>query len=153
MYGLMMAGVPSLNTWSSIYCCAEKAVIQAELFRIRAGLGLDPDTGEDQFPVISLQYFASYREMMYTQSFPAVVKIGSAHAGMGKMQVNDHHQFEDFRTVLAMTNNEYCTAEPFILADYDLRIQKIGNNYRVFRRTQMGHGRRTLVRVGLNRLS
>jgi hypothetical protein len=36
----------------------------------------------------------------YGFTFPAVVKVGSAHAGAGKMQITDHHQMSDFRSVL-----------------------------------------------------
>ena len=63
--------------------------------------------------------------MMYGGSFPAVLKVGHAHAGMGKMRVADHHDWEDVRSVVAMTDGKYCTAEPFLTGDYDLRIQKI----------------------------
>jgi hypothetical protein len=28
--------------------------------------------------------------------FPAVVKVGHAHAGFGKMKIRDHHDFADF---------------------------------------------------------
>jgi len=142
MFGLMFAGVESVNSFSSIYSFCEKAVIQAELFKIARKCGLD-EKGDEVFPMMDQQYFASYAEMMYSQSFPAVVKIGSAHAGYGKMRITDHHQMEDFRTCLAMTkgsgdsSSAYCCAEPFIEGDYDLRIQKIGSHYRVFKRTSV----------------
>ena len=41
--------------------------------------------------------------------------------------------FEDVRSLVAL-NGDYATAEEFIKWDYDLRIQKIGNTYRAFRR-------------------
>jgi len=135
MFGLMFAGIESVNSFPSIFMFTEKAVVAAELFKISRECGLDDD-GEPVFPVMPMQYFASYQEMMYTQSFPAVVKVGSAHAGYGKMRIHDHHDMEDFRTVLAMTNT-YCTAEPFIEGEFDLRIQKIGNHIRAFKRTCM----------------
>lgn len=63
-----------------------------------------------------------------------VLKVGHAHAGAGKMRVNDHHDWEDVRSVVVMTDGKYCTAEPFVEGEYDLRIQKIGNHYRAYRR-------------------
>lgn len=124
----MMGGVAGVNSLHSIYCFCEKAVITAELFRLNRHLG------DEVFPVIPQSYFSSYRDMMYTNSFPCVVKVGSAHAGMGKMIIRDHHEMEDFRSVLAMTEGKYCTAEPKVEGQYDLRVQKIGSHVRVFKR-------------------
>eukprot|EP00947_MAST-08B_sp_MAST-8B-sp1_P000919 g919.t1 len=82
-------------------------------------------------------YFSNHRQMMYTKQFPAVAKVGAAHAGVGKMKVADHHDFEDFRSVVAMTKGDYCTAEPFVEGEYDLRIQKIGTHVRAFKRISL----------------
>lgn len=131
LLALMFGGVDGVNSFHSIVACCEKAVMQAELHR------LNRELGDDVFPVLEQQFFAGYQEMMYSMSFPAVVKIGSAHAGMGKMRVRDHHDMADFRSVLAMTEGKYCTAEPFIEGEYDLRIQKIGPHYRAFKRVSM----------------
>lgn len=104
LYGLMMGTrlPPSccVNSLLSIHCFAEKAVVCAELQRLRAV------HGADNFPVIAQSYFSSYREMMYTSTFPCVVKIGSAHAGVGKMIIRDHHEMEDFRSVLVSTHQK-----------------------------------------------
>lgn len=89
--------------------------------------------GDEIFPVVHQDYFSSHREMMYGNTFPCVVKVGHAHAGFGKMKINDHHTFEDFRTIVALNSN-YVTAEPFINGEYDLRIQKIGTHIRAFQR-------------------
>ena len=69
-------------------------------------------------------------------AFPAVLKVGHAHAGYGKMRVHDHREFGDFASVLAVGGN-YCTAEPFITASCDVRVQKIGSHYRAFKRVSM----------------
>lgn len=130
LYGLMYANVPSVNSLHSIYCFLERPVVQGELNRLNKQLG------NEIFPVVSQTYFSSHRNLMYGNSFPAVVKVGHAHAGYGKMKINHHHDMDDFRTVLALTNF-YMTAEPFINGNYDLRIQKIGNHYRAFRRTSI----------------
>ncbi len=66
------------------------------------------------------------REMLIGPQFPAVVKVGHAHAGYGKMVIHDHHQFSDFASVMAVTNGIYCTAEQFLEGDHDVRIQRIG---------------------------
>ena len=48
------------------------------------------------------------------------------------MRIANHHDFEDVRWVVAMTDGKYCTVEPFIEGDFDVRIQKIGNHYRAY---------------------
>ena len=49
------------------------------------------------------------------------------------MIINDHHGFNDFASVMALSQ-DYVTGEAFLDGEYDLRIQKIGNHYRVFKR-------------------
>lgn len=131
LYGLMFAGIPSVNSLSSIYSFLEGPIVQAELHSIQRRLGID------KFPVIPQSYFSSYSTMVHGSSFPAVVKVGHAHAGAGKMRVATHHDFEDVRSVVVMTDGKYCTVEPFIEGEFDVRIQKIGEHYRVYRRTSM----------------
>ena len=101
LFGLMFGNVPAMNSLHSIYCFLERPYVQAQLHRISAS------AGPARFPVVAQQYFATSKEMMYTSTFPAVAKVGHAHAGMGKMCVHDHHDFEDFRTVVAMTDGKY----------------------------------------------
>jgi hypothetical protein len=128
LYGLMYSNVPSVNSLHSIYCFLERPVVQAELNRLASTLG------PEVFPVVRQSFFASHREMMYGDTFPAVVKVGHAHAGYGKMKLPDHHMMEDFRTVLAL-GDSYVTAEPFLDGEYDLRVQYIrGSPLRVFER-------------------
>eukprot|EP00028_Trichosphaerium_sp_Am-I-7-wt_P012584 CAMPEP_0168516292 /NCGR_PEP_ID=MMETSP0405-20121227/5319_1 /TAXON_ID=498012 /ORGANISM="Trichosphaerium sp, Strain Am-I-7 wt" /LENGTH=161 /DNA_ID=CAMNT_0008535983 /DNA_START=383 /DNA_END=865 /DNA_ORIENTATION=- len=71
--------------------------------------------------------------MTFPPDFPTVMKIGTAHAGFGKMRITNQSDYEDFRSVIAL-QGRYVTSEPFIDWDYDIRIQKIGNNYRAFKR-------------------
>jgi len=68
--------------------------------------------------------------------FPCVVKVGHAHAGYGKILVKDHKQMEDVKSVLALAN-QYSTAERFVVATHDLRIQRIGNHMRAYKRTSV----------------
>lgn len=127
LFGLIFGNVPSVNSLHSIYCFLERPIVQAELNRLQRTLG------SEVFPVVDQSFFSSHRSMMYGSSFPAVVKVGHAHAGYGKMKIVDHHTMEDFQSVLALSST-YVTAEPFIEGSFDLRIQKIGSHYRVFRR-------------------
>eukprot|EP00026_Physarum_polycephalum_P017617 Phypoly_transcript_18903.p1 GENE.Phypoly_transcript_18903~~Phypoly_transcript_18903.p1 ORF type:complete len:243 (+),score=39.58 Phypoly_transcript_18903:108-731(+) len=48
-------------------------------------------------------------------------------------------EFKDLSTVMAL-HNDYCTAEPYIDAEYGIRVQKIGNNYRVMKKVFTGSG-------------
>lgn len=129
LIGLMFCNIPAINTLKSIYMFCDRPVIMAELNALNQIHG-------DNFPVIQQEYYCSHRSMMYSNKFPCVVKVGYAHAGMGKMRINHHHDFEDFRTVVAM-GPDYCTAEPFLKGAFDLRIQKCGEEIKAFKRISL----------------
>ena len=50
------------------------------------------------------------------------------------MKIDGPSQWDDLRSIAAM-QPQYFTSEPFLPWVYDLRLQKIGNHYRAFRRT------------------
>eukprot|EP00418_Pyrodinium_bahamense_P041329 CAMPEP_0179200490 /NCGR_PEP_ID=MMETSP0796-20121207/99778_1 /TAXON_ID=73915 /ORGANISM="Pyrodinium bahamense, Strain pbaha01" /LENGTH=341 /DNA_ID=CAMNT_0020905045 /DNA_START=78 /DNA_END=1103 /DNA_ORIENTATION=- len=117
--GLLFADLPAINSLQSL---------AGQLQRLQRCLGAEV------FPVVPQHFASSSACLMYGYTFPAVVKVGSAHAGAGKMRIVDHHQMSDFRSILQMMPAEHCTVEPFIQGQADLRIQKIGSHHRAFRR-------------------
>lgn len=129
LLALMYANVPSVNALQTILMCADKPVVQGALHRMRQRLQHKPS-----LPLIEQSFFASHTSFFYGRQFPAVVKLGSAHAGYGKLKIGHHHDMEDMRTALPMMQQKYCTAEPFVRASGDLRLQKIGTSYRAFYR-------------------
>jgi len=127
--GFLFADLPAANSLSSIWMQCSRPAVQGQLHALQKRLGA-------AFPVVKQHFASSHRALMYGYTFPAVVKVGSAHAGAGKMKILDHRQMSDFRSVLQMMP-EHCTVEPFIEGVEDLRIQKIGANYRAFRRQSL----------------
>eukprot|EP00435_Cladocopium_sp_Y103_P062567 s406_g24.t1 len=99
--GLMFAGVPCMNSLESIMMFCERPAVQGFLHQQHRRLG-------DAFPVVPQHFCSSSKSLMYGYTFPAVVKVGSAHAGVGKMKISD--------------------------AGKQQRIQKIGCHYRAFKR-------------------
>ena len=161
--GLMFADVPSLNSLESVYMMCDRPAMQGQLHKLHRRLNkqanqqtqthiiiqtyntykhkatqnkLHRRLGEE-FPVMPQHFASTHRSLFYGYTFPAVVKVGSAHAGAGKMKIIDHRQMSDFRSVLAMMPEEHCLVEPFVVGESDLRIQRIGEHYRAFRRVGM----------------
>merc|ERR1712228_114815 len=133
-YGLMMTNVPSMNPMQCVYMNLERPIM---LSALRA---IEKRVGHNKFPLINATYYSSERQMVIAPEMPAVIKIAHAHAGMGKIKVDNQTAFRDVSTIIAL-NDHHCTAESFIEPEYGIRVQKIGkDNYCVMKKMFTGSG-------------
>jgi cytochrome c oxidase assembly protein subunit 17 len=106
----------------------EKAALYGKLRRVKKSV---PD-----FPLIPQIYYSHPSCGSFPPDFPCVVKVGSSSQGVGKAKVSEMDQWKDSLSLLAMTT-EYFVTEPFINWKKDVRVQKIGKNYRAIERVKM----------------
>lgn len=133
LLGLLQANVPCMNSALSEYLQLERPVMNGAL------VGIQKTLGNDKFPFIPMSFYSTGQEMIIAPEFPAIVKIGHAHRGMGKQKCNDSEAFRDLSTIVSL-HEDYATAERFIDAEYGIRVQKIGDHYRCIKKVFTGSG-------------
>ncbi|KNC53070.1 synapsin-3 [Thecamonas trahens ATCC 50062] len=139
LVGLAFARLPAVNSLHSVYMGMDRAMMYAQL----AAIGREPGMGAgdvDPLPLVPMRYCANAKLALGLEFSPqpeieppAVVKVGSTHAGFGKALARDAAALDDLVSIL-MTQDEYYTVEPFIEHAYEYRIQWIAGHVRVFRR-------------------
>lgn len=58
--------------------------------------------------------------------FPAVLKVGNLHGGLGKARAQDREAFEELGTLASLTT-DYITCEPFVDYVQDVRCLAVGD--------------------------
>jgi len=135
---LKVGDVPAVNSIDSVYLSMERAFQYAELLKIQKRLKAE---GKPAFDIVPMTFVSNERiklsvpdsplDKEHMTPLPLVVKVGSAHAGRGKLRVRTAEDMKDVEGMLAL-GTDYYTTEPLLSVDYEYRVQKIGKHIRAF---------------------
>jgi hypothetical protein len=125
MNAFMHANLPCINSLDSFAWSVDKELLYGRLRAVRNAC--------PSFPLIAMTYYTDPSAASFVDSFPVVVKLGSASQGVGKARVLNQGQWNDTLSLLGMVETGF-TSEPMIDWVGDIRIQKIGPHVRAIRR-------------------
>jgi hypothetical protein len=156
LIGMRFARLPCVNSVHSIFMgmfrpiqVAEMMKVEERIHAITAAQQAQPQASNSNqppqqgFKVVPMRYFfnntadttaeSAIAAVLPPPDFPYVVKVGTAHAGYGKIRVRNLEDWDDLKSILMM-KPEYYTIEPLLDVEFEYRIQKIGQHYRGFKR-------------------
>ena len=132
LFAIQLAGVPCVNSVQSLIDFTERARA------LHVGNLVEQELPED-FQMVPIDYYSNLGELYFEPKYPLVAKVGSAHAGYGKMMFKaNNSNLDDFHGLVAM-QREYITFEPFLDRSYEYRLQKMGTVIRCYSRESTTH--------------
>ncbi|MFD3166130.1 RimK family alpha-L-glutamate ligase [Herpetosiphon sp. NSE202] len=122
---LDFAAIPCVNPTNVLLACYDRLAMLAMLKRL--GLPVLPQ-------IISLGDGMIER---IQPDLPVVAKIGSYHAGYGKMRIQTAEQWAEFCD-LSFVSPDYCSSEPYIEYVRDIRCLLVGDQVWAMQRRSSG---------------
>uniref|UniRef100_A0A667WXT2 Synapsin III n=1 Tax=Myripristis murdjan TaxID=586833 RepID=A0A667WXT2_9TELE len=128
--GLQFGGVPSINSLLSIYNFCSKPWVFSHMIKLYHSLG------PEKFPLNEQTFYPNHTQMVSTPSLPVVVKMGHAHAGMGKVSSQKYpsthtHTHTSYRRAVLLAlvcsvSVSVCKHEHFLSACLSLNTHHCG---------------------------
>lgn len=100
--------------------------------------------GKENFPLIPQIYCQTHQDLLnYVQSstikLPCLVRLGAQ--GSAKIMVESVQTLKDLASILKSVSLS-CTIEPYLTVKYDLIVQKLGNNLKLYKRLAIANKQR-----------
>ena len=130
LFGFMFSNVPSINNWNSIFYAMHRPLVYAELNKLKSDIPLIPMTYHPNFTPRTDDLLSCKGKVEY----PKVIKVASTHSGYGKIRVRGEDDMADVKSILILNKDFYTTERLIENIDFEFRIQKLGGNYRGFKR-------------------